>query len=248
MKRWMRCWATVVALAVPAGATAQVQLTVRVLSQDAKLIGTGVGGARVTVRNAASRAVLATGEHQGGTGDTRRILDRTPRGVGIYHTDGAAVFTVAVPIDTPTVVEVEAEGPLGYPQARQRATATVLLVPGQDIVGDGLVLTLHGLIVELLDAGAVDDRGLPVRARIRMLCGCPFTAAGLWDAGRVTVVARVYDGPRVVAETALTFTGEENIWAGRLSSGPAAAGTRLVVLAADAERVNLGRSDERVLP
>jgi hypothetical protein len=62
------------------------------------------------------------------------------------------------------------------------------------------------------------------------------------------VVARVYDGPRVVAETALTFTGEENIWAGRLSSGPAAAGTRLVVLAADAERVNLGRSDERVLP
>lgn len=234
----------------PAPVAAQVTVTVRVLANDAKLIGSGVGGARVTIRDAVTGEVLARGEHTGGTGDTHRlVVEPHERGAPRFDTEGAAGFTATLPVDTPTVVEIAAEGPLGYPAAAQRAATTLLVMPGQDLIGDGVVLTLHGFIVEPLAAGPVAPDGVPVRASVRMLCGCPFTAGGLWDAGRMTVLARVVDDGRVLAEAPLAFTGETNIWAGRVPlSGPAPAGARLVVLAADAGRANVGRSEPRALP
>ena len=40
-------------------------------------------------------------------------------------------------LERATVVEVTAEGPLGTPQSTQRASKTLLLVPGQDVLGGG---------------------------------------------------------------------------------------------------------------
>ena len=42
------------------------QVTVRVISRDAKFVGDGTGGARVTLRAAASGRVLASGTTTGG--------------------------------------------------------------------------------------------------------------------------------------------------------------------------------------
>lgn len=239
----------VLAALLPQALPAQTTVTVRVVAHDAKIIGSGVGGATVIIRNAVTGEVLAQGAQQGGTGDTRRIMEEPrARGAAVFESQGAAGFTATVALDTPTVVEVVAEGPRNYPQAMQRASTTLLLVPGQDVPGDGVVLELHGFIVELLDpqqARAADS--LPIRARIRMMCGCPFTTGGLWDAGRMAVVARVYDGATVVREVPLRFTGEENIWGGALPAAALPTGARLVVIAADAERANFGRSDERVV-
>ncbi len=249
MSRVRACAGIILAALLPQALPAQTTVTVRVVAHDAKIIGSAVGGATVIIRNAVTGEVLAQGAQQGSTGDTRRIVEEPrARGATVFDTQGAAGFTATVALDTPTVVEVVAEGPRDYPQAMQRASTTLLLIPGRDVTGDGIVLELHGFIVELLEpreARAADS--LPVRARIRMMCGCSFTAGGLWDAARMTVVARVYDGATLVREAPLAFTGEENVWAGTLPAAGLPTGARLVVIAEDAGRANFGRSDERVV-
>ncbi len=70
------------------------------------------------------------------------------------------------------MVEITAEGPLGNPQATQRASKTLLLVPGQHLLGEGVLLEIHGFIVDLLApvAGAEVRAGqpLPVRVKVTM--------------------------------------------------------------------------------
>jgi hypothetical protein len=235
-------------LVAPAFVAAQTtHVTVRVVAHDAKIIGSDVGGARVTIRNAATGAVLAHGEQQGSTGDTKAlVVEPRVRGATIYDTPGAARFTAAGAIDTPTVVEVTAEAPLSYPQALQRGTKTMLLLPGVDVGGDGLIIELNGFIIELLEPVAAGRGGeTPVRARVRMLCGCSFTAGGLWDPARMSVVARIYDGTRLVREAPLAFTGEPNTWTGTISTAEVRGGARLAVFAADAGRRNFGESEVR---
>jgi len=55
-------------------------------------------------------------------------------------------------------------------------------VPGEDVTGDGLTLTLHGFIVEVLSPSGGDlgpGTDVTVRARLRMMCGCPTEPGGL---------------------------------------------------------------------
>ena len=139
------------AAAVPATAGAETtRIPVHVLSQDAKLIGSGVGGAWVTVTDAATGEVLAQGAHAGATGDTQKImrLDPQERDTVLFDTEGAAVFVAEFDIDEPTVVRISAAGPLGNPDASMRATTEMLVTPGAEITGDGVVLTLHGLNID----------------------------------------------------------------------------------------------------
>ncbi|MFB6272169.1 MAG: hypothetical protein ABEL51_04645, partial [Salinibacter sp.] len=78
-------------------------------------------------------------------------------------------------------IGITSEGPLGSPQATQTASKTVLLVPGKDVTGDGIALPLHGFIVEVLSPSsgtATPGEALSVRARVRMLCGCPTRPGG----------------------------------------------------------------------
>lgn len=127
------------------------KVMVRAVSHDAKVIGTKVGGARITIRQAATGKVLAEGMQTGGTGDTRRIMiEPRERGEKVYDTPGTAGFLATVMLEQPTVVEIIAEGPLGTPQSTRRATTTTLLVPGEDILGDGIILEIHGFTVEIL--------------------------------------------------------------------------------------------------
>ena len=50
------------------------QIIVRVVSKDAKVIGSGVGGALVRIKNLETGVILAQGKQEGGTGDTERIM------------------------------------------------------------------------------------------------------------------------------------------------------------------------------
>lgn len=226
------------------------RVMVRAVSQDAKIIQDPVGGARITIRNAETGEVLAEGLQEGGSGDTDRIMRRPrERGETIYDTPGAAGYLATLNLDRPTRVEITAEGPLAYPQAVQRAATTMLLIPGQDVLGDGVVLTIHGFIVEVLapadSAGAPASDTLDVRARVRMTCGCPTEPDGLWDADRYTLTARLTRDGEVLSEEPLHFSGEQSVYEGALPV-PEAGRYDLQVLAADAERVNFGM-DERVV-
>lgn len=146
---------------------------VHAVSRDAKLLGTHVGGARITIREAATDKVLAEGVQQGGSGDTKRIMvEPHRRGAVLYDTPDAAGFLATVTLERPTVVEISAEGPLGHAQATQRTSKTLLLVPGEDVLGDGVVLEIHGFILEFLQPAAEErvkaGDAIPVRATMTM--------------------------------------------------------------------------------
>jgi hypothetical protein len=217
----------------------ETSVLVRVLSHDAKLIGTAVGGAQVTIRNVATGEVLASGTTAGGTGDTELII-RTPheRRAAFFDTEGAAGFRADFSLTRPTIVEVSAVGPLDYPEARASASKVLLLEPGGDIDGNGIVLELHGLIVEVVDmAVSTMDKGVTVRARVRMLCSCPTGPEALWTVERI--VARLMDGDEIVAEVPLDFSGETSVYTGTVPLSQPGSFV-LIVVAADTDGGNAG--------
>ena len=102
-------------------------VVVHVLAHDAKIIGSGVGGASVTIKNARTGETLAEGEHMGGTGNTDAIMvEPHVRGEVLYY--GAGEFVAHLDLNRPTALEFIAEGPLGYPMATQRASKTLVSV------------------------------------------------------------------------------------------------------------------------
>lgn len=220
------------------------RLVVRAVAADAKVIGSGVGGARVTVEDAGSGEVLAEGVQRGGTGDTEAIVRRPhARGEAVYGGEGTAAFTADLALDRPTRVRVTVEGPLDAPAtSRQTATRTIWMVPGRHVDGEGLVLTLHGFLVEVLDVvrtGSSGDGELEVTARIRMMCGCPTRPGGLWDSDRYAITARLVRDGDVVAESPMAFSGRESVFRARLPTlGEGGAAVEVVVT--DTERANTG--------
>jgi hypothetical protein len=236
-----------------AGAEAEAQavptrVMVRVVSRDAKIIGSGVGGATVRIENVETGEVLAEGKQAGGTGDTRRIMS-TPRerDMTVYGTEGAGGYLAQLSLSAPTRVRITGSGPLDYPQATQSASKTILLVPGEHVEGDGVVLELHGFIVEVQSPEAGSEIGdrLEVTARVRMMCGCPIEPGGLWDSNEKEVVARFKVGGEILASTPLEFSGNTSIFTGTLDVPREARGSevQLEVLASDAARANFGHHE-----
>ncbi len=116
-----------------------------------------------------SRQDLVGGDEAG-----PRVREPHARGQAVYEAPGAAVFTAEFELDAPKVLEFIGEGPLGYEHAMQRAVKRMLVVPGEDILGDGVLLELHGFIVELIEPKTPASGGtVTVTARVRLLCGCP---------------------------------------------------------------------------
>lgn len=233
------------------------RLTVRAVARDAKVIGSNVGGARITVRDLATGEVLARGVQEGSTGSTPAIMEEPrARGRTAFGADPeAAAFVAELPLERPTRVEVVAEGPLGTPHAEQRASKTLTLIPGHHVAGEGLILELHGFTVELLEREVVREASaasgssgpyLRARARVTMLCGCPTEPGGMWDAEQIEVVGRLLRDGRVLTERPLAFTGETSVYEATLPLPAEREGLELEVLAADPGRVNFGRVVEEL--
>jgi len=150
------------------------KVIVRVVARDAQVIGSGVGGALVRIKNLETGEILAEGKQEGGAGSTDRIMIRPhQRGETTYGTFGAAFFEAKIPLERPTQVQIDAEGPLAYPQSIQKGSKTMLLIPGKHITGDGIIIELNGLIVNILSPSPKEslkagEKAL-VRAEVRML-------------------------------------------------------------------------------
>jgi len=220
------------------------RVVVHAAANDAKLLHDPVGGAFIRIVDTETGEVLAEGVQRGSSGSTDKIV-RQPRtrGASIYTTPDAATFKTSLMLSRPTTVRVTARGPLDYPHAQQRASKTLTLMPGQHVTGDGIELTLHGFIVEVLTptTGAVSPgETIDVRARVRMMCGCPTEPGGLWDASRYTIRAEVV-GPdgAIGAQSPLSFTGTTSEYEGTVTV-PEGSATQLRVVAVDAERANAG--------
>ena len=157
-----------------AGGDVPTKLLVRVISRDAKVIGSSVGGASVHIVNLETGETLARGEQQGGTGDTERIMVQPrQRGKTVYGTPSAAFFLAEIALERPTRVEIRVKAPLAFPESLQSATKSLTLIPGKNIEGEGVLIELDGLIVHITQpaVGVILEKGeeIQVSADVSML-------------------------------------------------------------------------------
>ena len=95
------------------------------------------------------------------------------RGEPLYGTPDAASYQAEILLNEPTQVEILTEAPLSYPYALQRGSKTLTLIPGKHILGEGVIIELNGLIVNILSPSPKENsKGVEtvlVRAEVRML-------------------------------------------------------------------------------
>jgi len=188
-------------------------ILVRVVAHGAMVLGREVGGARITITDVATKRVLATGIQQGDAGDQNHIM-RTPRLMEEprYSSRPAAAFTATFDLLQSTLVEVIAEGPLAYPASFQRASATVWLIPGQDMTDDGIVLHLYGYIVQIEHPKpgepliAKDD--VILSASVRTLSGALVRPHGDWDSRKIHIYGELMIGERVLERLQLFYNND----------------------------------------
>lgn len=201
----------------------QTRVVVRARARDAKFIGSTMGGALVIIRNADTGEVMAKGFTEGGTGNTSKIMIQPlKRGVP-YAGRSAAKFEATVDIDEPTLVTVEVSAPYGQRQSMEKTSTQLWLIPGRDILGDGIIMEIPGFSVDVLAPQAHEMMKLsggrltvPIRANVMMMCGCPVTPGGLWDANTYEVRAVVKHNGAVSETVPLTFAGKASTFEGSL--------------------------------
>jgi hypothetical protein len=234
----------ILALAFAPGAEAvETEVSVRVISKGAKFVGTSMGGVAVTLRDADTGEILATGVTAGSTGDTQRIMREPLPHHAPVSTEGAAVYEALLDLDEPRRIEVTARGPLGQPQAIQTVSATQWVVPGKPVTGgDAFVLELPGFVVDVLGppAHVVTSPGtMEVRANVTMMCGCPIEPGGLWDADGYEVAAIVRRNGERIGEVPLEYAGSTSQFRGEVDANAPGA-YELVVYAYDPANGNTG--------
>ena len=210
---------------------------VRVLSQDAKFVGDNTGGASITLRDARSRKILARGKTIGATGDTGRIMQAVGRAPERHGPDTAS-YVASIDIDVPTLVELEAEGPLGRPQSVIKVTSQRWIMPGESVAaGDGWLVELPGLAI--VPALKRREGLLAIEAKVELMCGCPIAPDTTWDANHYEVIATVMQGTRVVKAVPLPYAGTTSTFAAPVA-GLAAGAYRVVITAHNSRTGNTG--------
>lgn len=221
------------------------EITVRVVSKDAKFIGTSVGAMRVTLRDAQTGEILASGLTSGGTGDTKRIMHKDAGRRAILSDPSTAKFVATLDLSEPRLIEVEAFGPLAQLQSAHRVLSSQWVVPGRSITGgDGWVLELPGMVVDVLDPPAhiklpSSVTKVDVRVNVMMMCGCPIEPKGEWDAEKFEVKAIIRRDGNSLPPVSLVYAGTTSQFVGTVPVD--APGTYdVIVYAFDAGNGNTG--------
>ena len=197
---------------------------IRAQSKDAKFIGTSIGGARVIVRDAATGEILAEGLTRGSTGDTDKIVkEPIPRGKQLSDEDTAG-FLAELDINKPTFVTVEALAPVNQRQASVTSSTQLWVIPGKNITGDGLVLEVPGFVVDILSPQTHErissDKEVEITANVVMMCGCPLTSGGVWDADKYEVKAIVSQEGKEVRTVDLKIQEKPSTFKGNITLSP----------------------------
>ena len=192
----------------------ETRVMIRAKALDAKYIGTSVGGVKVVVEDAETGEILDQGWINGGTGSTKAII-KEPISRGQVMTDkNTAGFLAKVDISSPRLLRFKVIGPYAFRQSLQEATVTSWVIPGKDILGDGITLTLPGFIIDawtqVLEGGHVN-----LYSKASMLCGCPIYPDGPWDPKNYEATAIIMKDEVKVKEVKLDFTGPVGIFSGK---------------------------------
>lgn len=173
------------------------KVIVRAKAKDAKFIGTSIGGAMVIIRNQLTQEILAQGTTTGSTGNTQLIMS-TPRARYDQIADeNTAQFLAEIDIDAPVFVTIEVLAPINRKHAVVASSTELWLIPGKDLLGDGIVLEIPGFVVDILKPrthqfiglSSLENNTLEIQANIVMMCGCTISDGGLWDANKIEVKA-----------------------------------------------------------
>jgi hypothetical protein len=210
----------IVVLAATSAQAVPTQITVRVKAKDAKFVGSTLGGVLITLRDAQTGELLAKGYTAGGTGNTARIM-KTPVSRGVSLSDeSAAKYTATIDIAEPTLIEVTAYAPSAALQSASKVSATQWVVPGKNITeGDAWLMEMPGLIVAVLAppahsmlAGA--PQAVAIKANIMMMCGCPITPGGIWDANKIEVKALLKKNGQPAGVLPMQYAGSPSQFSG----------------------------------
>ncbi|HEU4453206.1 MAG TPA: hypothetical protein VFR81_09095 [Longimicrobium sp.] len=199
------------------------RLLVRVQAKGGKFLGPDAGYSRVTLRDAASGAVLAQGIAEGGSGQltgsfspaaTRQSIVTpmwgTQNVLWLSATPGqpTAGLTATLDLDAPTLVEFTAEALTDGAPNGHTATQTMWITPGADLTAEpGVVLVMPGLNVRVLSATPTPGApSVSVTAWVSMMCGCKIDPTLPWLPTEFAVSAVVTDASgAVVAQAPLAF-------------------------------------------
>lgn len=243
----MKLFLLSVPILLAAGAPANAEPTeivVRVISEDAKFIGDSMGGANVVLRAAQSGKVLARGKTSGGTGNTALIMHASGRSPVISTPDAAAYIT-QIDINEPTLIDLEVTGPNARSGSQIRIVSQRWVMPGQPVnTGDGWVVELPGLSISptasaVRGSAADGTRAFTVSAKVELLCGCPITPGGVWDANDYQVTASIWQHGRRVSEFPLQFIEAPGGFSGRIVL-PAKGRPRVFIMARNLVTGNSG--------
>lgn len=194
----------------------ETEVMVRVKAKDAKFIGSSMGGAKVVIKDSRTGKILSEGNTSGSTGNTEKIMETPVTRDTRLSDEKTAGYLAKLDIQEPVLVTVEAYAP---GSSNVKSSTQLWVLPGKDIKGDGLVLEIPGFIVDILSPQAHEKIGkenkINITANIIMMCGCPITAGGLWDANKYEINALITgEGapgttiPMQVTDKPSTFAGE----------------------------------------
>ena len=201
----------------------ETKLMVRAKAKDAKFVGSSLGGAHVIIRNTLNGEILAEGNTVGSTGNTNLIMKSAHEPYTQLSDDKTAGFLAVVDIDVPTFVRVEVLSPINKKNAQVHASTELWLIPGKDILGDGVVVEIPGFVIDILKPNthqyialeSVPKSGLQIEANIVMMCGCPIQKDGIWDSNLMEVKAMVHKDGESFGEVTLD-SPKQNTFEGRL--------------------------------
>ncbi len=150
----------------------ETKLVVRAKSKDAKFVGTKMGGARVVITDSETGKVLSDGLTSGGTGNTQKIMIEPKTRFG-QIAEGAAKFETSIDIDEPALITIEVEGPYKHKDNLIKSSTQLWMIPGRDIVGEGIIIEIPGFSIDAAAPGKVKlvngEAVIPVKARIVMI-------------------------------------------------------------------------------
>lgn len=188
-------------------------VVVRAIAKDAKFIGTSMGGASILIKEADTGAILAEGQTKGSTGDTQTLVQEPHQRYGDLHTEGAAKFETQLDLSEPTLVTISATAPVSQKQSAVTSSTQLWLIPGKDITGDGIVLEIPGLAIDILQPQAHErnsNETITITANAVMMCGCPIEPGGLWDSNEMEFMAVIKKGEEEVVRKQMEFAGKQN--------------------------------------
>lgn len=227
----------------------ETQVMVRVKAKDAKFIGNSIGGALVKIYDVESGELLTSGITEGTTGNSQTIM-KDPHQRRQYLSDEAtAGFLSSFDFKEPRLIQIEATAPIRAKQAHIKSSTQLWVIPGKDILGDGIILEIPGFVVDILSPQRHNiypkSEEIEIKTNVVMMCGCPLTPGGIWDADQYEITAVLQKDGKEVERIKMNYAGKPNTFSGKFKA--AAGNYAVLVYAYDAQTGNTGVDQTNII-